>query len=112
MSLPDPPPGTAGTVASSEMMLSWPVSWDGCTNWSVNTASNRSRLMAICRLAWLTVTRGSRSATFCAMGAAECVHHRQLLCAATHASRAGEVERNQSNLVADFRAHRASLDPS
>src|SRR6267142_1629356 len=31
--------------------------------------------------------------------------------ATTHASRAGEVERNQSNLVAHFRAYRASLDP-
>src|ERR1700730_18486409 len=112
MSLPDPPPGTAGTVASSEMMLSLPVSWDGCTNSSVNTGSNRSRLIAVCRPAWLTVKRASRSATFCAMGAAGCVHHRHLLCATTHASRAGEVERNQSDLVADFRAHRASLDPS
>jgi hypothetical protein len=30
--------------------------------------------------------------------------------ATTHASRAGEVERNPSNLVAHFRAYRASLD--
>jgi hypothetical protein len=30
--------------------------------------------------------------------------------AITHASRAGEVERNQSNLVAHFKRYRASLD--
>src|SRR4030088_996177 len=32
--------------------------------------------------------------------------------ATTHASRAGEVERNQSNLVARFKRYRASLDPN
>ncbi len=67
-SLPDPPPGATGTVASSKMVLSWPLSWDCSTKVSVKIASNGARLMEIFRLLELTVTRARRPATFCAHG--------------------------------------------
>src|SRR4051812_30294880 len=57
MSLLDPPRGAAGTVASSKMMLSLPLSWDGSASVSVNIASNRSRLIEIFRLFELTEDR-------------------------------------------------------